>query len=218
MITLNQGIVLDGQNLTVTTVEIYPTHIRVNFTADENNTAWLQSLNFYFVNEKGTRFDPIANGITASGSVDSPMMASHRLESSFYYQSGSLTMFITEVVWLDKDMERVKVDLANCVADKLPEGVALERVERKGDSWELTFSAIERKEDSAYQLFRFTYYDENGNGDYFTNNWSSWTYMDTPGVFAEKFTLDGYSYDKVYLMPSFSRLVELATPIEVQVK
>ena len=227
VITLNHDIVLDGQNLTVTTVEIYPTHIRVNFTADESNTAWLQSLNFYFLNEKGNRFDPVANGISATGSVDSPMMASHRLESSFFYQSKSLTMYITEVVWLDIDMERIKVDLLSGIADDLPEGVELKQSTRKGDSWELTFSAIERKENSSYQLFGTTYYDENGN-EYSYNSWSSGMkgyydeatgiYTETPGVFIVQFTLSGYSSDTVYLMPSYSRLVELVIPMDVQVK
>jgi len=227
VVTLNQDIVLDGQNLTVTTVEIYPTHIRVNFTADEKNTAWLQSLNFYFVNEKGNRFDPITNGITATGSVDSPMMASHRLESSFFYQSRSLTMYITEAVWLDKGMEKVKIDLANGTTDQLPEGVTLEQAARKGNSWELTFSAMERKENSSYQLFATAYCDEYG-GEYSYDSWSSGEtgyfdeaaqkYVETPGVFTDRFTLNDCPYDTVYLMPSYSRSVILRIPIEVKIK
>lgn len=205
-------------------------HIRVNFTADEKNTKWLQSLGFYFINEKGKRFDKISNGISATGSFDSPMMVSHRLESSFFYQSSSLTMFITEVVWLEKDMEKVQIDLANGSADILPEGVVLEQATRKSNSWELTFSAIERKENFSYQLFGTTYYDENGT-EYSYNSYNSWSsgetgyfdevsqkYVKTPGVFRVKFTLKDYPYDTVYLMPSYSQLVKLETQTEVKVK
>lgn len=227
VISLNQAIVLDEQNLTVTTVEIYPTHIRVNFIADEKNTKWLKSLSFYFINEKGNRFDKISDGITATGCVDSPMMASHRLESSFFYKSNSLTMFITEVVWLEKDMERVQIYLANGVADKLPEGVELEQATRKSNSWELTFSAIEREENALYQLFGTTYYDEDGN-EYSYNSWTTYLtdyfdeaigkYVETPGVFRIQFALKDYHYDTVYLTPSYSRLVKLEIPVEVKVK
>jgi len=225
-LTLNQDIILDRQCLTVTTVEIYPTHIRVNFTADENNTAWLHSLNFYFENEKGRRFDPISNGITATGAVDSPMMASHRLESSFFYKSRSLTMYITDVEWLDKDMERVRVDLAGGKVDRLLEGVELEQAVRRGGSWDLTFLAVERKKNSAYQLFSYIYFDEGGN-EYSINSSSTSAvdsideageHVETPGMFKTRFALTDYPYDTVYLSPVFSRAVSLEFPVEVIVK
>ena len=227
IIALNQDVVLDGQNLTVASAEIYPTHIRVNFTADADNTAWLYSLKFYFINEKGDRFDPIANGITATGSADSPMMASHRLESSYFYQSESLTMYITDVVWLSKDMERVRVDLANSVAERLPQGVELVKAARNGNSWDLTFAAVEHTENASYGLFGTTYYDEVGN-EYMYNSWSSGAtgyydestgqYVETPGVFRVQFTLKDYPHDVVYLTPIFSHFVELGTPVGVRVK
>ncbi len=227
VINLNQSFVLDGQHLTATTVEIYPTHIRLNLADDKRNTAWLQSLTFYLENEDGKRFGTISNGITATGSVDSPFMASHRLESSFFSQSRSLTLYITDAVWLDKDMERVRVDLANGAADKLPEGVKLEQSVRKGNSWQLTFSGVERKEGSSYQLFGSKYYDETGN-EYEYNSWSSGAtgyfdeeankYIETPGVFRVQFSLTDYPFDTVYLSPSASRTVKLATPVEIKVK
>ena len=227
IINLNRGFVLDGQHLTATTVEIYPTHIRLNLADNESNTAWLQSLTFYLENEDGKRFEAISNGITASGSIDSPFMKSHRLESPFFSHSRNLTLYITAAVWLDKDMERVKVDLANDVADKLPEGVKLEQSVRKGNSWQLTFSGAERKENSSYQLFGNKYYDEAGN-EYEYNSWSSGAtgyfdekankYVETPGVFRVQFSLTDYPFDTVYLSPSFSRTATLVAPVEIKVK
>ncbi len=227
VINLNQDFMLDGQHLTATTIEIYPTHIRLNLADDKSNTAWLQSLTFYLKNEDGKRFETISNGITATGSVDSPFMASHRLESSFFSQSRSLTLYITDAIWLDKAMERVKVDLANGAADKLPEGVKLEQSVRKGNSWQLTFSGAERKENSSYQLFGGKYYDETGK-EYEYHSWSSGVtgyfdekankYVETPGVFSVQFSLTDYPFDTVYLSPSFSRTVKLAAPVEIKVK
>ena len=227
VVNLNQSLVLDGQRLTATTVEIYPTHLRLNLADDQNNTAWLQALTFYLENEDGKRFEAISNGITATGSADSPFMASHRLESSFFSGSRSLTLYITGAVWLDKDMERVKVDLANGTADRLPEGVRLLRSVREGSGWRLIFSGAERKEDSSYQLFRTKYYDESGD-EYEYNNWSTGSggyfddeanrYIETPGAFTVRFSLKDYPFDTVFLSPAFSRTTALAAPIEIKVK
>ena len=215
VIDLNQSFVLDGQHLTVTTVEIYPTHICLNLADDENNTAWLEELTFYLENEKGKRFEAVGNGITATGSGNSQFMSSHRLESSFFSESRRLTLYITGAVWLDKNMERIKVDLANCKAEKLPEGVTFLKSVRDGNNWNLTFSGAERKANTACQLFRTEYYDEKGN-KYDFGSWSS--LIETSGTFKVQFSLKDYPFDTVYLSPSFSHTVTLAEPIEIKVK
>ena len=227
VILLNQSFVIDGQQLSATSVEIYPTHIRLNLLDDENNTAWLQSLSFYLVNENGKKFESINNGITATGSIDSPFMASHRLESSFFSESQSLSLYITDAVWLDKNMERIKINLESGTADKLPEGVNLEQIVRSGNDWQLTFSGTERQENSQYQLFGTKYFDETGN-EYDYNSWSSTAlerfdegkneHVEVAGVFKVQFSLENYPFETVYLSPSFSRTVHLATPIEISVK
>ena len=53
IIPVNQTFSLDGQSLTVTEVEVYPTHVRVNVADDSHNTAWLKSLAFYLENGRG---------------------------------------------------------------------------------------------------------------------------------------------------------------------
>lgn len=214
---LNQAFEIDKQLLTITTAEIYPTHIRLNFTDDENNTAWLQSFDFYLENEKGNRYKPISNGITATGSQDSPMMASHRLESSFFSESKELTLCIAGVTWLDKDMEKVRLDLKNEKIEALPQDVRLEKIERKDNSWILEFSAKEYKEGASYQLWGWDYYDEENN-EYRLDGSSSNTNMDMPGRFEEQFALKNYPYDMVYLSPSYSRIVNLPRPIKIKVK
>jgi hypothetical protein len=76
-------------------------------------------------------------------------------------------------------------------------------------------------------LFESKYYDESGR-EYEYNNWSSNTAgyfdeetnrcIDTPGAFIVQFSLTDYPYDTVYLSPSFSRTVKMATPIAIKVK
>lgn len=215
VIELNKSFVLDGQTFTVTTIEVYPTHMRLNLADDKSNTAWLESLDFYLEDEKRQKYEPPRNGISASGSQDSPMMESYRIESSFFSDSEKLTLYITGAVWLDKGMERVKVDLKNGTADTLPEGVEFKEAVRKGDDWRLIFSARNREESRLYQLFNIEYFDEAGN-DYTFNSWSS--QADEAEAFSVQFVLADYKDDIVYLSRAFSRTVKIDTPIVIEVK
>lgn len=226
-IALNQTFHLDGQTLTATTVEIYPTHLRLNLKDHEGNTAWLKSLAFYLENEKGQRFESVSSGITATGSIDSPMMDSYRLESPFFYESKQLTIFITGTTWLDKNMEKIHLDLKNQTIEALPQNVALENVEQKNGSWLLTFSAEQFKKNSSHQLWNWSYYDKDGK-EYHINSVSSITgeyfnekmgqFIDDPERFIESFALNNYPHDEVYLCPAYSRVVKLSSPIEIKVK
>ena len=226
-IDLNRSFTIGEQRLTATTVEIYPTHIRLNLADDENNTAWLLSLSFYVENEKGQRFGQISNGITATGSIDSPFMASHRLESPFFSQSRNLTLYITEAVWLDKDAERVKIDLAKGTAQGLPKGVTFQAALRTGSDWQLSFLGTEREKDHSYRLFDYKYYDENGREyEYNSMSMGSGYYLGEhgvehaadPGRFSNIFSLTDYPFDTVYLLPAFSYATILEEPVEIRVK
>ena len=46
------------------------------------------------------RYDPVENGITATGMVDSPMMTSYRADSSYFYEAKHLNIVITGAEWL----------------------------------------------------------------------------------------------------------------------
>jgi len=220
VIEINQCFILDGQRLIVASIEIYPTHARLNLEDDPENTAWLQSMEFYFENEGGAQFEPVGNGIAATGSIDSPMMQSHRLESSFFSNSRHLTLYITGIVWLDKDMGQIRLDLANVTAGALPAGVVFENAARYADGWELTFSATQRREDHSYQLFGWNYYDEAGNEHTFSGISTGRTGLDMQrdGAFFVQLHLTGYDYDTVYLSPSFSRMTTLSQPAVIVLK
>ena len=219
IIYVNRDFVLDGQRLTITTVEIYPTHMRANFTADPSNTAWLRALQFHAENEHGHRFDTITSGITAFGSTDSPMIPSHVLHSPFFAESNELTIFISEVEWLDKDMQRVRIDLTNGVADSLPQGVLLDEARRDRQSWRMSFAVEERAENHSHSVFNTSYFNEYGDEFHFTS-WSSGTrFYDSPErQFFLQFTLENFPYDVVYLSPSYSRIVRLYQPVLLSVR
>lgn len=225
IISLNQNFELDDQRLTVTTMELYPTHIRLNFADDKNNTAWLKALEFYLVNEKGRRFEAISNGITATGSIDSPMMQSHRLESPFFSKSKNLTLYITGVTWLDKDMEKIRINLKEKTAESLPQNIIFEHAERQRNDWIVGFSSKRIEENHSYQLFLTNYYDEEGT-EYSYHSWSSATgyfdeiketYIENPDRFYSEFSLQDYPFDVVYLSPVYSRMVQLDKAIKIKI-
>ncbi len=223
VISLNKEFCLDGQNLTLSNMEVYPTHIRLNFSDDQKNTAWLKALNFYLINEKGKRFESIADGITATGSTDSPMMPSHRLESTYFSKSKALTLYITGVTWLDKDMEKVRINLKEKTAEALPQNVTFAKAERQGNDWIVGFGVESIKENHVYQVFGQNYYDEEGT-EYSYDSWSSTSgdSIDSDSSeaaekqFYTEFPLRNYPFDVVYLSPDYSRMVKLEKPIKIQ--
>lgn len=227
ILELNRDFVLDGQKLTLLSAKIYPTHMRFIFDDTESNTAWMTGLEFYVENEKGKRFEGITNGISAYGKADSPMMQQFMLESAFFSGSEHLTLFITRVLWLDKDMERVKLDLAEKTAEALPEGVEFVSARKIGDGWLLEFTASAFKENFCHQIWSDGYFDAQGNRyDYstysFTSVGSSYseekTDDNTENEFCVMLPLKDYPYDEVWLRPAYSRSVTLDTPISIEIK
>ncbi len=215
-ITLNKEFILDGQKLVLTSAEIYPSHIRINLNDDETNTAWLQSLSFYIENENGEKFESIKNGVSATGKENSKMMAAYRLESSFFSESKSLTLYITDVVWLEKENNKAFVNLANKKTENMPEGVALEAAERNGNNWILTFTAKYKEKGMMYQLFESKYYDEAENVYEYKS--SSSMSDDNKEVFRHMFALTNYPHDTVYLQLSYTSTVRLSEPVEIKIK
>ena len=215
LIPVNRTFDMDGQSLTVTEVEVYPTHVRVNVADDPSNTAWLKSLAFYLENEDGERFEPISNGVSATGDEDSPAYVSFRLESPYFAHSEHLILHITGAEWLDKDMETVRVDLAHRTAERLPEGVAFQSAEKRDGGWLLTFRVQQREENHSYQVWYATFYDEAGN-QYEANRRGTTT--DGSGYFEEMLPLPGYQEDVVWLQPTYSRTTTETTPIAIPIK
>lgn len=228
IITLNQTFELAGQHLILSTVEIYPTHMRLNFADDPDNTAWLKNLSFYLEDEQGQRFDPVTNGISASGVMDSPMMASYHMESSYFADSTHLTLHITQATWLDKDKERIYVDLVNAHADHLPQNMELLQTKRYGDDWIVT-AVIKRHESrSSYNPWSGVYYDlegeqhdldssATGGGSYFNESTQQYIALGENEFYTE-IPLRDYADDGVYLCPSFTHIVDLPEEVIIVIK
>ena len=204
---VNQTVILEGQSITITDIEVYPTHMRVDIAESSENTAWLQDLDFYVETDWGMTFDPVSNGITATGSADSPSMVSYRADSTYFYEADHLKLVITGAKWLRKDMETTYLNLVTGEHGELPEGAAFDHAERSGNGWIVTFRADWEEDTPMYQLFRHLFYDADGN-EYEINQWSSmFGDANEEGnitYFYDEFPLKNYPYDEVWLSPHFS--------------
>ena len=226
VLSVDTAFQIEGQSFTLEEAHIYPTHMRFNLEDTPQNTAYLVGMDYYIVNEKGKVFDRIKNGVSASGKVDSPMMASYRLESAFFSESKELMLYITEVAWLDKAHERVVIDLQSLEADTLPDGVSLETATQHSWGWEVVFSGTTDTPDSSYGMWQHHYYDEEGN-TYFINSqsfstgyWDDVLEMDVgeANKFYNTIPLVDFTESVVYMAPAFTRKVVLEEPICLRIK
>lgn len=204
---VNQTVVLDNQAITITNVEVFPSHMRVEISESEENTAWLKSLNFYIQTDWGMKFDPVSNGIISTGSTNSPSMISYRADSAYFYEADHLKLVITGAKWLQKDMKKTYVNLVSGETEELPDGVELNSAERINNGWVVTFRVDREEDEPLYNVFHRSFYGADGN-EYGIDQWSC-MYVDseenenTPGFFDEYALMD-YPYDEVWLIPQYS--------------
>lgn len=214
LVPVNSTFRLDGQTLTVTEVEVYPTHVRVNVEGDPDNTAWLKDLDFCLENEDGERFDSISNGVSATGDPDTPAMKSFRLESPYFADSAHLTLHITGATWLDKNRERVRADLKNGTVEWLPEGVTVQAMQHRENGWVLTFD-VTTPANTHNQVFESRYFDEDGT-EHSMDNYG-WSVLDEEH--AEVYLpLKDCHQDTVWICPRWSHTTQAEVPVTIPIK
>ncbi len=223
IIPVDTAFTLDGQCFTLTEVELYPTHLRVNLEADPDNTAGLEGLDLYLENEYGERFER-PGGLTAAGDPEGEGMATFWLDSTFFSHGQHLTLYITQARWKDKDAPRVRLDLLAGTAENLPQGVSLLRAERQSGGWRVVF--LEKIGGPSNVMSCHGFWDEEGNHYDIWQSGSSFSYQDPEtgewieeeGVSTEDFPLRGFSGSVIYLEPTHNRATNFDTPVAIPIK
>lgn len=218
---VNETVVLDGQQIIIRDVEIYPTHMRVNVDDVPENTAWLKSLQFYVETDTGKTFDPVTGGITATGSGDTPHMSSFRADSSYFYDAKQLKLVITGAEWLRKDMEKVSINLETGETGEMPEGVTFYSAKKLKKGWILELKSVQRKPDHHHQILSHLFYDADGN-EYEISSWTS-SRDDSEeksenSYIIETVPLRNFSEDEVWVCPVYSHLWIAEEPVEVKIQ
>ena len=221
MFPVNQTVILEGQAITITDIEVYPTHMRVDIQEAGDNTAWLKDLDFYIETDWGMKFSAASSGIISTGSADSPSMVSYRADSTYFYEADRLKLVITGAQWLRKDMETTYLNLVTGEHGELPEGAEFDSARRHGTGWIVKFRADWQSGEAMYQLFGHEFFDAEGNA-YEINQWSGmFGDEDDDGnitFFYDEFPLLNYPYDEVWLSPHYSHYWTAETPVVIAVQ
>lgn len=221
VLPVNETVILDGQNITVTNVEVYPTHLRVEISESSDNTAWLKNLDFYIETDDGSRFDPVTNGVSATGSGDSASMISYRADSTYFYEAEHLKLVITGAKWLRKDIEPTYLNLVTKEHSELPEGAELYYVQKQGDNWTVQFHVTPGEDGEMPRLFGDVIYDSAGNSYTINKHNFIISRINKDGsiqYYHEFVTLENYPDDEVWLAPPYSSVWAADEPIEITVR
>lgn len=231
---------LDGQTLTLKQAEIYPTHLRLDFGYDPDNTAWLTGLEFYVENERGERFKPVTNGISSIWDESSPSTASFWMDTTYFSNSKELKLYITQARWLERDRKKIRLNLATGEHDPLPDGAELAGIQHLDSGYLLTFqekplqeSRREERHNEIYQEIHMYslwngYVDADGTELDFSSTGSSCTYQDpdtgeyfdgsASGFFYETVPLPDYQGTEVWLKPGFTRVTDFSNPAAITIR
>ena len=213
---LHQTVTMDGQIITITEIEVYPTHLRVNIEDEATNTAWLKTLDFYIETENG-RFDIPNGGIVATGSTESKSMTSFRADSIYFYEAEQIRLVITGARWLAKDMEKIRIDLRTGATNELPQGITLIPAYSEDSMSPVTLHVQWDLNQGQHILLSMMYYDANG------------TLLQTPvcirdctqhdgNCWYEWLDLNDYPYDHIWICPTYTHSWEAEEPIIISVR
>lgn len=116
--------------------------------------------------------------------------------------------FYIETDWgMNKDMERVYVNLQTGETGRLPEGVELHSTIKEGNSWIVEIKADYREENHHHQIMSWNYYDADGNEYSFNSMSSVFGEPNEDGeitYFIERLPLKDYPYDEAWLGLDYS--------------
>ena len=218
---VNQSFVIDGQTLTVTEIEVYPTHMRINVTDAPENTAWFKGLKFCVENEEGESFSNNANGMVSFGSSQKGDVVSYYAESPYFYKAEHLKLVITGADWLDKEMEETRVNIKTGETGPLPENTRLIGVEREETGrLKLLFEQTHVGGNSYSSPFGMQSYAENGTMYDFVVMMDGDTGLKEgeTGTVTYGYLLEEFPYEEIRLDLMYSKRCRLEKEIVVELK
>lgn len=211
---VNQTVILDGQSVTITDIEVYPTHLRVNTVDAADNTAWLKALDFYIETEN-SRFNIPASGILATSTQEG--CNAFRADSIYFYDAKEIKLVITGARWLSKDMRKIKIDLIIGEADALPEGVTLVSVDAENSMSPVMLHIRWDWSENQHIMLGMDYYDAEGNqheapvcfrdcNEHEGNCWYEWL------------DLKSYPHDHIGIRLTYTHGWEAENPVTIDVR
>jgi hypothetical protein len=108
---INYALDIGGRKSTITSVEVYPTQIRVNITNKEISLyASSETIyDMYLVDETGRRYERAADRFYYEPTGGYPNMQTYFFDTGFYGDSEELTLYITNAKWKE-DYANIEFD------------------------------------------------------------------------------------------------------------
>ena len=222
-VEVNRWLELDGNNIRIVDLELYPTHARLNLEQDPDNAEELQSLDFYLEDKKGNRYEKgSASGLTAMGD-------SYLFESPYFSDPDSLTLHITKAEWLEKSQKFITVSLKTGEAlEPMPGGMEISAIRLDDTTAQVAFlapmpPASSEKNLNFYQLgtgfYRTpdgTVKNTGGHSTYASDILWRNTPYETPipeGYFVEEYTIEHCYWDVISMELFASRRTTFEVPV-----
>ena len=191
---VEQWVELDGQQIYVDCLEIYPTHARLLLRDHPDNTARLTSLLCHLEDETGRRYER-EGSFSSFSDPDNGFLTQLRLASPYFQQPERLTLRITGAAWQED----------SGTAAGLPEEIRLTRVDEEADRTVLYF---QYPAPPALLPQRFSWSCRSPEGEWHVTEGGSGTYQDT-GLETEDLHLIDYPWDQVALTLNWTRFSPL---------
>lgn len=161
-VEVNKEFVLDGNTLILSTVELYPTHMRVNVEQDEDNRDYLKALTLT-IDGEGRNVERLDNkGLSSTGGGKYGTYSIYTA-SSWYYNCDELTLTISGAAWLDKERQETVVDLTAGTAVGLPDGVEFAGIVPYSDEENGVVLGFTAPDSPYFSPFAWEFRDEEGN-------------------------------------------------------
>lgn len=217
---VGKWIELNGQHLLVDRLELAPTRTALYLDDDPDNTAWLYSLDFYFTDRDGQRYDHLDSSVAAVGREESPGSYTYYHQSLYFAPvEGGVTLHITGALWTDKQASSIRVDLTDGSADWMP-AYMLSIVSTKERFTDWGVQKVLEITTSTPRVPFGRYRDPDG-GEYqlYSHGFSSAQYEN--GQMAPPYRhsciLKDYSWDSVELELEYTHVTQLDTPLALSI-
>ena len=220
-VPVNQWVELDGQRLLVERLELSPTKTALYLDDDSANTAWLKSLDFYFTDRDGNRYDKTDSSVGATGRSGTEGFYTYYHQSLYFLEDlDGLKLHITGATWQDKDEHTIHIDLTTGQADWLPEYILDLEVREENYVDDGAQKTLYISSTGQRMCLDYTYYDPEGGEHRFNGGGMSQGYTDDQGVYHPHrfyYMLKDYPFDQVTVELAYTHVTRLDTPLELSI-
>lgn len=129
---VNKSFQIEGQKITIESLEIYPTQAKLFLHSDQKNTARLNDISVTLYDDKGRKYEQKKNGTTGTYETDGNLAAKW-YESSYFADTDSITAVVDGVVMIPENKRYGMISLKAKSIENIPEGVSIKGMTREKD-------------------------------------------------------------------------------------